>query len=143
MYRNILERFYSKIKNNRWTGSKVGKYGWFFVGCNRRGLRVGIAPHIFSFILHNKTMPKGEIHHICEDKLCVDPEHLVDKSKAEHRSIHKTKKICVNGHEIAIVGRTKHGDCKACLILWRENHICVRINGKKIYYEKELKGEKR
>lgn len=114
--RNILEEFYKQIENNRWIGSKTkDRHGMFYLGRSKQ-----IGAHVFSFILHNKRMPIGEVHHTCEDASCTNPLHLVELLKSEHVALHKTKKFCSKGHEIAVVGRTRHGHCRKCYPIKKE-----------------------
>lgn len=44
------------------------------------------------------------------------------KFKIGHIPWNKNKQFCINGHEIAIVGRTKGGHCKACKKRWRDSN---------------------
>jgi len=51
----------------------------------------------------------NHIHHTCETKNCVNPEHIVELTPSEHSTLHscgelngnhgKLKEFCLNGHE--------------------------------------------
>jgi hypothetical protein len=44
--------------------------------------------HRIVFFLRNAYLPKGDVHHKCETKLCMNPNHLEAKTKLEHHSLH-------------------------------------------------------
>jgi hypothetical protein len=35
-----------------------------------------------------KIAPNKEIHHVCVNRTCVNPHHMVQVTRAEHRGIH-------------------------------------------------------
>lgn len=68
-----------------------------------------ILAHRYSYEQSNGSIPNGhEIDHICENKICVKPDHLVAVTRSDHakhtaqmirnRSMDRTH--CTNGHEL-------------------------------------------
>jgi len=59
-----------------------------------------------------------ELDHLCRVKHCVNPDHLDPVTLAEnmHRSIgyRNRASFCVNGHDIAEVGRASNRQCRQC-----------------------------
>ncbi len=55
------------------------------------GLFRGMKAHVFAFMDANSDEDIWDmhIHHICENKKCVKPEHLIALTPGEHISLHK------------------------------------------------------
>jgi hypothetical protein len=60
--------------------------------------------HIWSYAQFvGPIKPGTEIHHKCENKMCVNPDHLEQKTIHDHRVLHGEKKrrtVCSKGHEL-------------------------------------------
>lgn len=77
--------------------------------------------HRFIFeYYYGEILEKLEVHHVCENKKCVNPNHLkqlsVKQHNQEHRKIH-----CPQGHEYNIENTyvTIEG--------WRQCRICHKV----------------
>ena len=101
------ERFASKIKLNKktrcwdWIGGPF-THGYGVFKAKGKTWRA----HRFSFVLLKGEIPEGKIlHHKCENKLCVLPEHLELVTLRQHPKIstkHNTNKThCIRGHPLS------------------------------------------
>ena len=65
---------------------------WIWQGCKTSkgyGHRRGQLVHRAMFELHHRKLRKGEqVHHRCEVKLCVNPEHLEAHRHLKHERLH-------------------------------------------------------
>lgn len=126
---SLLIRFLEKVKFSvsgcwLWTGSNSGsEYGRIAVRV-RRGYSQNEYAHRVSYRLFNGPTPKRStklnIHHICENKRCVRPDHL--------------RKVTVWENGIASEGTLMHwikerGDSKTCLY----GHTDLAYSGKQRY----------
>jgi hypothetical protein len=116
---SAINRFFSRviIPNDfgrscwLWTG-KIDVWGYGSIGYRNYTCNA----HRFSYELyHGEIPPKHFIHHLCENKHCVNPMHLEMMLHGEHTRLHATKPICKNGHIIAKYGRNKSGKCNGCM----------------------------
>jgi HNH endonuclease len=80
-----FERFFIKGRPDEcwiWLGSKIGEYGQFIPGCEFT------LAHRTSYLLYKGEIPAGmQILHSCDNKPCVNPDHL------------STGSACKNTHE--------------------------------------------
>jgi hypothetical protein len=103
-----------------WTGGTNGKYGVFGVDCRRTSV-VRMYAHRFSYELHNGPIPDGfDVHHQCDNPLCVNPHHLVALSRKAHtrtksgqvaKRAHQT--VCHRGHPLEMYA-DGHRRCRIC-----------------------------
>lgn len=78
-----------------WEGGKSGNYGAFNVH------RKPTYAHIFAYTLAYGPVPAGcDVHHTCQQTLCVNPRHLEAKDRIKHRSDHAKTDVCRKGHEL-------------------------------------------
>lgn len=86
---------------------KTGCWVWLG-GVNDRGyglVKIGgkhRKAHVVMWEMRNGPITPGcELHHDCENKRCVNPDHLKMLTKAQHRAIHShssQKDVCGRGH---------------------------------------------
>jgi hypothetical protein len=133
MLHTPIERFLKYIEVNNdgcwdWTGGTNEKYGIFRFDNKKLG-----EAHRFSYEFFKDIIPEGlEIHHLCNNHKCVNPEHLeiishlenIKKGPNRHKTTH-----CPNGHFYSPENtRPTKGGSKVC-------KICERENGHKRYIE--------
>ena len=95
-----------------WTGPVDGKgYGFTYDG--HRTIRA----HRLSYLFHVGDLPSSvQVHHICEVRHCINPDHLRAVTVLEHRHLHlggrRFKPLCPQGHERVVVnGRARCREC--------------------------------
>lgn len=94
--KSIEECFLNKIKFSikcwEWNGCRITD-GYGMIGIYGK-LKLA---HRFSYELFNgKIYRKNEIHHLCENQVCVNPGHLQQLTKRKHLSLNKGKKyVCI------------------------------------------------
>lgn len=105
-------RFLSKIVQTdagcwewvgRWTSTKSGRYGTFWVGRANGGW---VLAHRWSFARWNQPLRTGyEIDHECRNTLCVNPKHLRQMKHRKNVLIgegvtaqNARRKLCKRGH---------------------------------------------
>ena len=116
----ILERVRNETVTNakgcwKWTGSGSGRSGEYasinFEGKAQRLHRLMYMWHI------GPISNDADVHHTCEVKRCVNPEHLVATN--DHPS-HHVATHCTKGHEFTLENTTHFGPnnnwryCKTC-----------------------------
>ena len=108
-----FDRFWSKVNKTtdgcwEWTAASFANgYGQFWFG------NTMVYAHRFSFEQHMKTKLNSDIHvhHICENKICINPFHLKAKTRFDHMSDHrKGKKYRYLGNRAKLAVSTR-GDC--------------------------------
>ncbi len=111
------ERFWAKVAGRDtdgcwiWQGGRTGKgYGQFTVSYERRGKRrKEVRAHRYSLLLIGIDAGENQVHHICKEKLCVNPSHLevVDQLTHSNRHLKWTREaIIAAAHETsAVYGR--------------------------------------
>lgn len=118
--RPVEERFWEKVKKAehgcwKWIGA-INSHGYGHLVVDGKYVRA----HRLAFELHCGPIPtRKQIHHICENRSCVNPEHLAAISPKTHvRFAHPPKEVCKQGHKL--VGSNLYLDprggrqCKTC-----------------------------
>jgi len=77
-----------------WIGAiGTGGYGYYRPGYNR-----SMVAHKYVYQWLVKPVPSGyQLHHICERRHCVNPDHLQLLTLKEHRALHRGD-LCKRGH---------------------------------------------
>jgi len=120
------EKFWTKVEKTDscwlWTASlTTNGYGQF----HRPGCRNGnVRAHKFLWESIYGSTPKGlELHHECENKRCVNPDHLKLVTRRYHPdsapTIQRTKTRCPQGHVYTTENtwrhpRSGHRMCRTC-----------------------------
>lgn len=81
--------------------------------------------HRFAYTLLVGPIPADiDVHHICENKACCNPDHLMLVSKRDHGRMQngqREKTHCVNGHEFTPLNTYRFKGkrlCKRCRSIW-------------------------
>lgn len=152
-----LERFYSMVREDPqtgcwiWLGSrqlrKDGKlhYGKIHMGSRTTKDRRSLSAHRFAIeVIGGRSVPvKAEVHHICRNPGCVNPEHLEIVDHLSHTRGHFEKIVCVHGHpysgdNLGMLSTTGKRYCRACLKLRRNSERDNAYHRRK-YAEQKLK----
>lgn len=116
-----VSRFWFNVEPGRtddecweWNGevARVG-YGRFSAGERRE------YAHRLSYELEVGPIPAGmEIHHRCENPVCINPAHLMAASRREHKQEHLAPR-CPHGHDYD--GWDFTNGCRRCLTCHRDS----------------------
>lgn len=127
-----------------WTGGHITNNGYGKMMC--KGVRIRV--HRIAYFLANDTLPeKNDLHHKCENTLCVNPLHLEEKTRLDHvhesnnpAGINYRKAMCPNGHEYNRVGVKGDRLCRVCLTeKQRLRRASIRAAGLKPNYGNEAR----
>ena len=82
--RNLIRRFWAKVDMTSgpeycwdWTAS-LARHGYGHFAYRRgNGTKRNVKAHRFAYELEYGKVPEGlEVHHLCHNRLCVNPVHL-------------------------------------------------------------------
>jgi hypothetical protein len=121
-----VERFWQRVELSllcwRWTGAKSGEgYGQMPLGHPRSGPKSQAPAHRFAYELLVGPIPDGHVlHHLCGDRACVRPEHLLAVTPTEHTYLDtasvytRAKTHCPQGHPYDYVDSRGRRRCRRC-----------------------------
>lgn len=125
-----LIRFLDKIQFTEscwlWTASKTqAGYGTISY------MEESVPAHRFAYLAFRGPIPEGKhLHHVCEVRACVNPEHLTPLEPRVHAKEHTPLSItslqsrqthCHKGHELSgwnLILRNGHRRCRQCINDW-------------------------
>lgn len=126
------ELFWSNVEKHssgcwEWTGLLQGAgYGYWYMKGTYHAHRVAYAEQCGDLV------PGYHIHHICENKKCVNPAHLQQLPPKEHAACHSNWNgtHCQVGHDLAVVGTwylpsSRQFKCKACCAVWQRRRTAL------------------
>ncbi len=99
------ERLHSRVEVDDngcfiWQGTRRAGYGVICVDGRR------IYAHRLSYALHVGNLDNDDVvHHVCEQKLCVNPLHLEKMTHSEHMAMHQAKRFRAPALGRALVDR--------------------------------------
>lgn len=93
MSNKVAERFEVKFQRNQggcwpWTAAK-DRHGYGIYRAKRNGKWTMVRAHRFSYEHHVGPIPDGlDLHHKCENRACVNPDHLEPLARKAHMLAH-------------------------------------------------------
>jgi hypothetical protein len=112
-----------------WRHVIVGPDCWLWIGGgNRKGYgcfgydKTSMMAHRMAFWLVRGRKPTSELHHICKNRRCVNPAHLVEVTRREHAK-EWTRDVPRCGHAYDLIKTRSRGTtdrlCADCRTKWR------------------------
>jgi hypothetical protein len=116
----------------QWQGATDGNYGEF--GVPVEGEYPIKYAHFFTWVLSGGPIPSRyfPLHHLCGNKLCVNPNHIAMVTHAGHARLHivMLSATCPNGHAFDEVNTLIDGKgyrrCRECARESRKRHNEMR-----------------
>lgn len=86
--------------------------------------------HRLAYIAANGAVPQGyHVHHLCENKMCINPNHLIAVTMNDHQRIHikpkageyyANQQYCKNGHEFDGTYKRNGREMRLCMTCRRK-----------------------
>jgi len=122
-----------------WQGATDGYYGQFTVTV--KGKQLVRYAHVFAWSIKGGPLPTRsfQLHHLCANKLCVNPTHMVMVSQSGHSRLHTfiLIAICRNRHvfdeDNPLIDSKGYRRCRECA---REAKLHSKGKWRKKYVKK-------
>jgi len=138
-YIDLFKRIFSDLEindNHCWISKQKPNLPHGYLNIKIKGKR--IYKHVLFYRLFFGEYPNNfDHHHICKNRICCNPFHLIPMVKRFHRQMEKTEnngnlRLCSKGHE-AVVGQR----CRLCdREVDRNRYFSRRSNPKYLEYMK-------
>lgn len=91
----LADRVFARVESSGdcllWTGAKNNPNGYGVIGFRNNGKLTTAYVHRLAYEGFHGPIPADcEIHHLCERRTCVNPEHLIAVTHVEHGKYHRT-----------------------------------------------------
>lgn len=119
------QRFWEKVDKTdgcwNWTASRAGNYGGFWISGQGKD-RVRAYAHRYSYELAHGPIPDDlVVNHLCENKLCVRPDHLEVVTQRENNlygdhpaAVRARQDTCIHGHPLDGIRPNGTRKCRTC-----------------------------
>lgn len=90
----LTEREFSLFEGTHYQVSETGCWDWIGYrnpqgyGMCRSGIAGEKRAHRAAYVLANGPIEGGHVHHKCENKSCINPDHLEHRTASNHISMH-------------------------------------------------------
>jgi len=78
-----------------------------------------VQAHRLAYVLAGKPLAKKKhLHHTCENKLCINPDHLQLTRPGEHLTRFHRRERCIRGHRLSgrnVLVRKDGRTCRTCV----------------------------